>query len=244
MTKLYLALLLAAPALAQALPVYVPDPNEQAVLRALLDDEYASFLAGGSSLIGARMKLPAAPADAVAQAYAQGPSERFPATLSRPLLLTGQARAAKDGWFNFNTTSGASVRAEAPAGMKAATSTALICDQMDYAQGRVSFTLCRDAAPVAKTEVAALRSDLLGFYQGHATQAEVSQLAINIAVSARLLPANHGCPQDRTRCAAALADSYTADQRDEVLKAVLQSMQQAGLDLRPYLKQPNPNSGR
>lgn len=91
-----------------------------------------------------------------------------------------------------------------------------------------------EAAAIAAKAVAALRNDIADFYQGKPTRIQVSTLAINVSMYARLLPAGHGCPDDMEKCRQAIAATDRSDKRDEALASVLKGFQAAGLDLSPF----------
>jgi len=50
----------------------------------------------------------------------------------------------------------------------------------------------------------------------------------------RLLPADHGCPDDMDKCRQSLLATNGSGKRNEVLASVLKQFQAAGLDLSPF----------
>lgn len=234
MKKLCAMLGLLVPTLASA--AYSLSATEAAVLEAVLRDELATYMQGGGSLIGARLGLPAATAEAVSQAYANGPTARFPAKLELTMLIAGPVDAGKstDGQtVSFATAGAPTVRALLPAGLLPAQRLALACRRMELVDGSPTFMDCRDGALAGKEEAARLKRDLDDFYLGKPTAVQVSQLAVNISVYASLLAPGHGCPKDIDACRQAIQAVDGAAQSKQ-LPMVVRRFQQAGLDLSPY----------
>ncbi|MGS1009460.1 hypothetical protein [Achromobacter anxifer] len=234
MKKLCATLCLLVPTLASA--AYSLSATETAVLEAVLRDEFDTYMQGGNSLIGARLGLPAATAETVSQAYANGPTARFPASLDVTMLIAGPVAAGKrtDGQIvSFATTGSPTVRAHLPAGLAPAAHLALACRRMQWTDGSPTFMDCLDAAPAGKEEAARLKRDLADFYLGKPTAVQVSQLAVNISVYASLLAPGHGCPTDVDTCRQAIQAVDGASQSKQ-LPAVVRRFQRAGLDLSPY----------
>lgn len=244
---LILALL---PALAAA--AYVPNPTEKAVLEAILRAEIETFSEGGGTLIGEWMGTPAVQADVLSEAYAAGASAAAPMSLERPVLLSGTVAKvegdAKAGqWIVFDSVMPPAVRARLPAQRAAArpgAEIALVCAKLEVAQGVPTMTSCQDAAAVAARKVAALRASLDGFHQGKPTNIRVSTLAINALISASLLPADHGCPDDMARCAEAVKATHHLAGREEALLATVHKLKAAGVDLSAYDTPRRPGRGR
>ncbi|HEY9275486.1 hypothetical protein [Achromobacter sp.] len=234
MKKLCALLALLAPALACA--AYSLSATEAAVLEAVLRDEFDTYMQGGDSLIGSRLGLPAATAEAVSQAYADGPTARFPATLDVTMLIAGpvDAETASDGQIVSFTTSGSpTVRAHLPAGLAPAKHLALTCRRMQWVDGSPTFMDCRDGALAGREEAVRLKRELDDFYLGKPTTVQVSQLAVNMSVYASLLAPGHGCPKDIDTCRRAIQAVDRTGQNKQ-LPMVVQRFQQAGLDLSPY----------
>ncbi|WP_162726384.1 hypothetical protein [Achromobacter insolitus] len=234
MKKLCAMLGLLVPTLASA--AYSLTATETAVMKAVLRDELATYMQGGSSLIGARLGLPAATAESVSQAYASGPTERFPAKLDLTMLIAGRVDPDKstDGQIaSFATSGSPTVRAQLPAGLLSAKRLALACSRMELVDDSPTFMDCRDGAPAGKAEAARLKRDLADFYLGKPTSVQVSQLAINISVYASLLAPGHGCPKAIDACRQAIQAIDGASQSKQ-LPAVVRRFQRAGLDLSPY----------
>lgn len=225
------------PALAQA--AYTPSATETAVMTAILDDELSAFSEGGDTVIGAMLGLSLAPAHAVAATYANGPTAAFPATLQRPMLVSGGTASIQEGSdkkriATFTATGPVPVRAELPTGLAARQPLALVCGRMDLIAGSPTFSACEDAAVVGKQAVTKLKTEFAGFYQGRPTEARVSQLAINMSLSASLLPPGHGCPGDEVRCKQSILATHESHQRKQALESTVRRFQEAGLDLSPY----------
>ncbi len=234
MKKLCATLCLLVPTLASA--AYSLSATETAVLEAVLRDEFDTYLQGGNSLIGARLGLPAATAEAVSQAYANGPTARFPAKLDLTMLIAGPVAPGKstDGQIvSFATSGSPTVRAQLPAGLLSAERLALACSRMELVDGSPTFLDCRDGALAGKEEAARLKRDLADFYLGKPTAVQVSQLAVNISLYASLLAPGHGCPKDIDTCRQAIQAVDGASQSKQ-LPAVVRRFQRAGLDLSPY----------
>lgn len=234
MKKLCATLCLLVPTLASA--AYSLSATETAVLEAVLRDEFDTYLQGGNSLIGARLGLPAATAEAVSQAYANGPTARFPAKLDLTMLIAGPVAPGKstDGQIvSFATSGSPTVRAQLPAGLLPAERLALACSRMELVDGSPTFLDCRDGALAGKEEAARLKRDLADFYLGKPTAVQVSQLAVNISLYASLLAPGHGCPKDIDTCRQAIQAVDGASQSKQ-LPAVVRRFQRAGLDLSPY----------
>ena len=234
MKKLCAILGLVVPTLASA--AYSLSATEAAVLEAVLRDELDTYLQGGNSLIGARLGLPAATAETVSRAYANGPTARFPASLDMNMLIAGPIDAGKrrDGQaVSFATAGSPTVRAHLPAGLMPSAHLALACRRMQWVDHSPTFMDCRDAAPAGKAEAARLKRDLDDFYLGKPTDIQVSQLAVNISVYASLLAPGHGCPKDIETCRQAIQGVDGASQSKQ-LPAIVRRFQQAGLDLSPY----------
>lgn len=234
MKKLCATLCLLVPTLASA--AYSLSATETAVLEAVLRDEFDTYLQGGNSLIGARLGLPAATAEAVSQAYANGPTARFPAKLDLTMLIAGPVAPGKstDGQIvSFATSGSPTVRAQLPAGLLPAERLALACSRMELVDGSPTFMDCRDGALAGKEEAARLKRDLADFFLGKPTAVQVSQLAVNISVYASLLAPGHGCPKDIDTCRQAIQAVDGASQSKQ-LPAVVRRFQRAGLDLSPY----------
>ncbi|OZI68369.1 hypothetical protein [Bordetella genomosp. 1] len=237
-------LLMAISPMAGAHAAYEPDAAERAVLDAVLHDELAAFLKADGTLIGQQLGLLAVRAAKLSQAYPDG-LER-PQTLStdKDLLVGGDvARPAppavpQHARIAFETGATPPVLAELstelPERMPAAPTLALVCKQLRWTGREFLFSECKDAAPIAEQAVATLARELDDFFAGKPTPMWVSQLAINAAMSAALLPTDHGCPQDRERCGRAIAATNDAPGRDAMLRHVVQRYRQAGLDLSPY----------
>ncbi|MBO1018155.1 hypothetical protein IPU70_31675 [Achromobacter sp. SD115] len=233
MKKICALLGLLLPALASA--AYSLSATEAAVLDAVLRDELNTYTQGGNSLIGARLGLPAATAETVSRAYANGPTARFPASLDLTMLIAGPVAAgASDGQIvSFATSGSPTVRAHLPAGLAPAGHLALACSRMEWADGSPTFMDCRDGTLAGKEETDRLKADLDNFYQGKPTTVQVSQLAVNISVYASLLTPGHGCPKNIDTCRQAIQAVDGAAQSKQ-LPMVVQRFQQAGLDLSPY----------
>lgn len=234
MKKLCATLCLLVPTLASA--AYSLSATETAVLEAVLRDEFDTYLQGGNSLIGARLGLPAATAEAVSQAYANGPTARFPAKLDLTMLIAGPVAPGKstDGQIvSFATSGSPTVRAQLPAGLLPAERLALACSRMELVEGSPTFMDCRDGALAGKEEAARLKRDLADFFLGKPTAVQVSQLAVNISLYASLLAPGHGCPKDIDTCRQAIQAVDGASQSKQ-LPAVVRRFQRAGLDLSPY----------
>ncbi len=233
MKKICALLGLLVPALASA--AYTLSATESAVLEVVLRDELDTYIAGGQSLIGKRLGLPAVTAEAVSQAYVHGPTARFPAVLDLAMLIVGPVAAGSgDGQtVSFATAGAPAVRASLPPGVTAAGHLALACSRMALADGVPTFMDCRDGVLAGKQEAARLKAELDGFYQGKPTAVAVSQLAVNISVYASLLAPGHGCPADMDKCLQAILATDAAS-RSKQLPAVVRRFQKAGLDLSPY----------
>jgi len=219
-----------------ACAAYSLSATEAAVLEAVLRDEFDTYMQGGNSLIGSRLGLPAATAEAVSQAYANGPTARFPATLDVTMLIAGpvDTRKAADGQIvSFATSGSPTVRAHLPAGLAPAERLALACGRMQWVDGSPTFMDCRDGALPGKEEAARLKRELDDFYLGKPTTVQVSRLAVNISVYASLLAPGHGCPKNIDTCRQAIRAVDGASQSKQ-LPMVVQRFQQAGLDLSPY----------
>lgn len=91
-----------------------------------------------------------------------------------------------------------------------------------------------EAAAAATQAAARLKSDIAAFHQGKPTDIRVSTLAVNVAMYSRLLPADHGCPDDMDKCRQSLLATNGSGKRNEVLASVLKQFQAAGLDLSPF----------
>ena len=234
MKKLCAMLGLLVPTLASA--AYSLSTTEAAVLEAVLHDELDTYMQGGSSLIGARLGLPTATAETVSQAYANGPTARFPASLDVTMLIVGPVDAGRstDGQIvSFATSGSPTVRAQLPAGLLPAQRLALACSRMELVDGSPTFMDCRNGALAGKEEAARLKRDLADFYLGKPATVQVSQLAVNISVYASLLAPGHGCPKNIGKCRQAIQAVDGASQSKQ-LPAILQRFQRAGLDLSPY----------
>ncbi|MGB3433026.1 hypothetical protein [Achromobacter sp.] len=234
MKKLCAILGLLVPTLACA--AYSLSATEAAVLEAVLRDEFDTYMQGGNSLIGSRLGLPTATAEAVSQAYANGPTARFPATLDVTMLIAGPVDAEKasdEQIVSFATAGSPTVRAHLPAGLAPAGQLALACRRMQWVDGSPTFMDCRDGALAGKEEVVRLKRELDDFYLGRPTTVQVSQLAVNISMYASLLTSGHGCPKNIDTCRRAIQAVDRASQSKQ-LPMVVQRFQQAGLDLSPY----------
>ncbi|WP_313389614.1 hypothetical protein [Achromobacter aegrifaciens] len=234
MKKLCAMLGLLVPTLASA--AYSLSATEAAVLEAVLRNELDTYLQGGNSLIGARLGLPAATAETVSRAYANGPTARFPASLDVTMLIAGPVDAGKrtNGRIvSFATSGSPTVQAQLPAGLLPAPRLALACSRMELIDESPTFMDCRDGALAGKEETARLKRDLDDFYLGKPTAVQVSQLAVNISVYASLLAPGHGCPKDIETCRQAIQAVDGASQSKQ-LPAIVRRFQRAGLDLSPY----------
>ncbi|WMD22252.1 hypothetical protein RAS12_07690 [Achromobacter seleniivolatilans] len=225
------------PALAHA--AYTPSATETAVLTAILNDELSAFSEGGDTVIGAMLGLSLAPAQGVAATYANGPTAAFPATLQRPMLVSGgiasiQNSSGKKRIATFTVTGSVPVRAELPKDFAASKSLALVCGRMDLIAGTPTFSACEDSTVVGKQAVAKLKAQFASFYQGQPTEARVSQLAINVSLAASLLTAGHGCPGDIARCTQSIQATHESNQSKQALSDTVRRFQEAGLDLSPY----------
>lgn len=234
---LILALL---PALASA--AYVPNATEKAVLEATLRAEVETFSEGGGTLIGEWMGMPAVQADVLSEAYAAGSSAAAPMSLDRPVLLSGvvakvEGDAKAGQWVVFDSVLPPAVRARLPGQGVAArpgAEIALVCAKLEVPQGLPTMTSCESATAVATRKVATLRTSLDDFYQGKPTDIRVSTLAINALISASLLPANHGCPNDMARCAQAVKATHHSDEREAALLKTVHKLKASGVDLSAY----------
>lgn len=248
MKKTYALLCVALlPAVASA--AYTPTPEEAAVLEAVLRDEARTFVQGGGTVIATSLGLSAAPAEAVSQAFAALREGQTPPALEKPLMLSGkvasaEAAARRGRWITFASATGPAVRVLLSDGLaasgvstRAGSSLTVVCRQLDVSARAPSFTGCEAASAVADREVAKLRAAFRDFYQGKPTDVGVSTLAVNVSMSAMLLPADHGCPDDVTRCTKALQASAPPERRAQALKTVVHRFRDAGLDMTPYDKQ-------
>lgn len=236
--KTAIALLCAAfPLLTHA--AYTTTPTEAAVLEAVLRDELSTFIAGGDTLIGASLGLPRAPAEAVARAYAGGATDTYPAAYDAALLVFGPvASVDRDArgvqMATFATPRPATVRAELPDGYATPETVSLVCAKMRVIEGSPTFSTCQDAAIVGEQAVKKLRADLANFYQGKPTEANVSQMAVNVSIYASLLPADHGCPDDMARCRRSVESADGSPLSGQALLTTVRRFQKAGLDMSPY----------
>ena len=214
------------PTLASA--AYTPTPLEKALIEYEIREEHKGLVDGANRVMAQRMRISHVDADDVAKAYANGPSERLPAVIEKPMRFSGKidASATQGTRVTYLTEGGATVRAELPRALASQAEPVMLCGKLTWSDGAALLTDCADWKQVVEERTAQYRAEITDFLQGKPAPADVKRVVVQLFVVADDMPGMSGCPDDYDTCTKAIRGT---DMTREGYAAVRARLTKAGV---------------
>lgn len=228
-------------------PGYTPSEAEVVVFESIVSDDMRNFRLGRETVAANKLNvaLISDRASEVARAYAEDRTEANRLYSNKRVLLSGeiasvQKEAAGETSVVFSGTGTLQVRAQIKANsavlsrsLQGGGNVVLGCMPAQSIKGSVQFENCISGEEMGAFVWDTLRGYFADFYQGkRPADITIPTMAINIALFARALPSDSGCPNDMERCDAVFKAMPPI--QSHMTREVIRRFQKAGLNLDLY----------